>query len=64
MKSFQDLFQTIRVFPAHNDLIARDEEVEVEAKKDFYMNPQTGKDTAEKWRRICKPIIGGISLTV
>ena len=44
------------MFPAANDLIARDEQVEVDAKKDFYANAG-GQDTQEKWRKIGKMLL-------
>ena len=47
------LQSTIQVFPAANDLIARDEQVEVAAKKDFYANAG-GQNNQEKWRKIGK----------
>ena len=40
------------MFPAAKDLIARDEQVEVDAKKDFYANITNGKETLERWRMI------------
>ena len=40
------------MFPAADDLIARDEQVEVDAKKNLYANLDTGKETLEKFRII------------
>ena len=39
------------MFPAAKDLIARDEQIEVDAKKNFYANVNNGKKTAERWRK-------------
>ena len=39
------------MFPATIDLIARDEQVEVDAKKNFYANVTNGKETQERWRK-------------
>ena len=33
------------------DLIARNEQVEVDAKKLFYANVQNGQEKVEKWRK-------------
>ena len=40
------------MFPAADDLIARDEQVEVDAKQNFYANLDAGKETLEKFRII------------
>ena len=47
------LKNTIQVVP-FNDLVARDEEIEVDARKQFYANLEVGKEKREKWRRNCK----------
>ena len=44
------VFQT-PVTPLNMDLIARNEQVEVDAKKLFYANVQNGKEKVEKWRK-------------
>ena len=36
--------------PAPEDLIARDEEVEVDARKEFYDNVTNEKDKIKRWR--------------
>ena len=39
------------MFPAAKDLIVRDEQIEVDAKRNFYANVNNGKKTAERWRK-------------
>ena len=49
------------VGPVPEDLVARDEEVEVDARREFYENIKTGKERVERWRMMGLLIIKKLS---